>query len=522
MSIAHERVESNESHTFDAYSLWEAKSPEEQLGEILRTFRPSDWVKEPALSVLARFRHDPLKWAYIVLIWRERDRFMPVKLLTEAVDAYLPKKPSAKRPTTDAVQHEDWESLLLCTKDGEPKQVVNNICLFLEHDSPWHTDLWFDEVRQIAMVGTEPLADPMTTTISRWLGDVKRMSVYNLKLVGSCVESVCQKHPKDLLREWIDALPAWDGQERLLTWLHECAGTPKTAYTQEVSRLIPVSMMARALDPGCVYRYVVMLEGEERTGKSSLVRTLATREWLYECGQMLEGKESYMIIQGHWVAELPELHAMKKTDEPRFKGFISQVEDKWIPKYSNSWTRRPRRTIFIGTLNPSAANKYLRGDTGNTRYLPIPTGAIQPELLEQCRVQLFAEAKAYYLAHPKDWWQLSAEAEEAATGLREDRRVTGPYEGPRLERWLEEVIERTKFEPREAAKIKVDTRDFLATVPFHIHEAMEECFHIPPERRNETLENAVGKAIGKVEGWYSRRSRVRGYNGHHWYYKGLD
>src|SRR5262249_30142291 len=155
------------------------------------------------------------------------------------------------------------------------------------------------------------------------LGDEARMPVQNLKLVGNCCVALCQHHPRDLLKEWLAQLPQWDREPRLTLWLRDIAGGPDTTYGREVSRLLPVAMVARALSPGCRYRYVIMLEGAENTGKSTLVRTLASPEWFYECTGGLEGKEAYMAIQGKWVAELPELHAMTKTEENRFKGFIT-------------------------------------------------------------------------------------------------------------------------------------------------------------------------------------------------------
>jgi predicted P-loop ATPase len=80
------------------------------------------------------------------------------------------------------------------------------------------------------------------------------------------------------------------------------AGAKYDAYGQDISRLIPVSMIARAMKPGCQYRYVVILEGPEDLGKSKLIKALASPEWYRELSHGLEGKEAHMILQGVWVA----------------------------------------------------------------------------------------------------------------------------------------------------------------------------------------------------------------------------
>jgi predicted P-loop ATPase len=207
------------------------------------------------------------------------------------------------------------------------------------------------------------------------------------------------------------------------------AGVEKDAYGIDISRLLPVSMVARALNPGCQYRYVVILEGQEDTGKSKLVRTLASPEWYVELTKGLDNKEAHMLLQGAWVAEFAELDSLSRSEETRLKAFITTQEDTWIPKYSNLKTTSKRRTIFIGTTNEQS---YLKGQTGNTRFLPIKTHdeMIHCDFLAAMRDQLFAEALVYYKNHPETWWQLSSDGHAEATMQREQRRQASVYEDP--------------------------------------------------------------------------------------------
>jgi putative DNA primase/helicase len=192
-------------------------------------------------------------------------------------------------------------------------------------------------------------------------------------------------------------------------------------------------MVARAMEPGCLYRYVVILEGPEETGKSTLVRALAGDGWYVELSMGLETKEAHMMLQGAWVAELPELDSLSRTEETRLKAFITMKEDAWIPKYSNFRISTPRRTIFVGTTNDES---YLKGQTGNTRFLPIRTGMITVANLHAIREQLFAEAFYVYQQAPHTWWQLPPDALAQAQVEREHRRVINVYED-RLADFLE-------------------------------------------------------------------------------------
>ena len=87
-------------------------------------------------------------------------------------------------------------------------------------------------------------------------------------------------------------MPPWDKTPRLRTWLQTYAHAPKGAYSEEVSRLTIESLVVRALEPGCQYRYVVIFEGPENAGKSKLVRAIGTPEWYRELSHGLEGKRS--------------------------------------------------------------------------------------------------------------------------------------------------------------------------------------------------------------------------------------
>lgn len=433
----------------DPFVQWEALSPLEQLGQVLTTFPHTDWLNEPAINVLAGFRHNGLQWARIAVRWQELAPFLPLKLLEQAIDTWLqdmgaapeperrgPGRPRLPRaPLPDALPEGEWQTHLLCTTAGEPKQCISNIHLLLVHASPWAEVFWFDEVRGRPMVEDRPVDDRFIMTVCQWLGEQARMVVTQTKQVGSVVVALCQARSRDLLQEWLLALPPWDGISRLTRWIHELAGGENELCDQEIARLLPVSMVARALDPGCQYRYVVLLEGPENTGKSKLVRTLASPEWCYECVIGLEGKEAYMALQGAWLVELPELNAMTRTEESHFKGFVTQVQDSWIPKFANHKIEHKRRTIFVGTLNPEGTCEYLRGQTGNTRYLPLPTRAIDAEGIALIRPQLFAEALVFYRDWPKTWWQLSTEAEQELVERREERRQRSVYQDS-LGDWL--------------------------------------------------------------------------------------
>jgi predicted P-loop ATPase len=387
-----------------------------------------------------------------------------------------------------------WEEQLNRTKTtGEAKETFNNLALALTHLAPWSTESWYDVVRDRAMVGTQPFDDTQVWTAARAIEQTTRMPIRNLKLVANALRSRCYEHPRDVLQDWLGSLSAWDGTARLTEWLADYADVPKTDYTMAVGRLLPVSMVARALQPGIQCRSVVIFEGKQDIGKSKLVKTLAGEELYREVSGTLEGKEAHMLMKGAWVVELSEMDVLLRTEESRVKSFITMCNDEYVPKYANDPVKLARRTILVGTINPEGDGSYLRDQTGSTRYYPGRVGNIALADLEVCRDQLFAEALAWFRAHPATWWQMPDEARDELELTREARRKEGVYEGPRLREWLD--------------RVQAGTTEVVA--PFHTEDALRYCFNIPPERWTASMKDQVGKAIGKF-GWYVKSSRARG------------
>jgi putative DNA primase/helicase len=390
-----------------------------------------------------------------------------------------------------------WTHALLRSQTGTVQQTINNCILAIQHLEPWKSEgCWYDSVRERHMIGTRPVEDLDAIQVGAVIEQAIHMRVNNLHLMGHALDYVCRQTTRDLLREWVDSLPDATPTTLLTTWLRMYANVPAVipdAYVADVSLLIPVGMIARIFNPGCQYRYVPIFEGDEDMGKSNLTKALAGSDqygqsWHVALSAGMEGKEAHMMLEGALIAELEELSSYTKTDENRMKALVTMQMDSFVPKFSNKRVDHPRRTIFIATVNPEGDGAYLKSQTGNTRWLPLKVGAIDVQGFLAQRTSLFAEAKAYYLAHPQDWWRLTSGAE--ATTEREVRRQKSVYEGEKLEAWL--------YALRVVGQ--VCTWD----------EVAEKCFEIPKDRWNRALQMEIAKAL-KASGWISDRTTTHRY-----------
>src|SRR5262249_37821233 len=156
-----------------------------------------------------------------------------------------------------------WLDKLLCNKNGTPQQTINNFVHTIRHLEPWRTaGYWYDVVRERHMIGTNAVEDSDATVAGVLIERATQIRVTNIALAGRALDYVCRKTARDLLQEWVQTLPVVPVTDLLTTWLRTYAHVPdivSDAYVADVSRILPVGIIARILRPGSQYRYVPVL-----------------------------------------------------------------------------------------------------------------------------------------------------------------------------------------------------------------------------------------------------------------------
>jgi putative DNA primase/helicase len=106
------------------------------------------------------------------------------------------------------------------------------------------------------------------------------------------------------------------------------------------------------------------------------------------------------------ICELGELDAMfRKTDISSLKGFLSQDIDEFRLPYDKVFTRHPRRTAFIATVNEP---DFLKDQTGNTRFWVLSVQGLDLDAQKQIDIkQMWAEIVAMY--HRGERWHMDTE-----------------------------------------------------------------------------------------------------------------
>ena len=287
---------------------------------------------------------------------------------------------------------------------------LHNLRLMLENHPALRGMFAYDEFRDAMMVSRDlderrrpqqpfVLHDHFISDLSAWINNEGLSPKPDAVHAQLCAVAFHNKF--DPLSDWLLSLK-WDDLDRTGNWLSTYAGVADTAYSRMVGERFLIAAVARALRPGCKVDNMLILEGEQGIRKSTMIRELAGAEYFSDQLGDVNNKDTKQLMQGYWCIEVGEMNHFTKKEDNAVKDFLSKQEDRYRPPYGRNVITRPRRCVFIGTINPDG-NGYLKDPTGARRYWPVTCGAIDLEGIRRDRDQIWAEAVALYQSGERYW-----------------------------------------------------------------------------------------------------------------------
>lgn len=328
---------------------------------------------------------------------------------------------------------EDWQVNLEINNKGELKNTLTNIILILRHD-PQLNSIFYNELREgVDVEGDVPwkrLKSGWNKTDEASLAGYIDLN-YNLYAPGKLKEAVLKvaversRHP---VKEYLLNLPKWDGIKRVDTLLVKYLGAEDNIYTREATRKTLVAAVARAMNPGIKFDTVLVLNGPQGIGKSTLFSKLGGKFFSDSLSiSDMRDKTAAEKLQGYWILEIGELAGIRKIDEETLKSFLSRQDDKFRASYGYSVEDHPRQCIIVGTTNQEAG--FLRDITGGRRFWPVKTPGdtkLKPWDIDDVD-QTWAEVMEYY--KQGEFLILSNKAEEFANAAQVDALESDEREG---------------------------------------------------------------------------------------------
>lgn len=361
---------------------------------------------------------------------------------------------------------------LICLANGSPKPILANAVTVLAKSK---LKLAFDSFSNTIV---HQDASPWGTR-GPWsdLDDVEAALylqhagiVVGSPVAHEAVYKIAKDRPFHPVREWLVGLK-WDGIARLENLVSKYFGCSPTSETQkeyagQVSHFWAISAVARILRPGCIAKYMIVLEGAQDKGKSTALRALTNGhldgdsgiQWFRDNMPELDHRDIGMYMQGVWIIEAAELSAIRGKEWERTKAFISSPRDTFRVPWGRNMQDYPRQCIFAGTTNE---DEWGGDQTGLVRFWPFRADKPEVDAILRDRDQLWAEAK-FLFDEGRPWYgdtefnKLAKQEQDqrASEDIWRDEVITaaGAYEWVRLAQIMRDLAISSNDRDRHKAK----------------------------------------------------------------------
>lgn len=340
-------------------------------------------------------------------------------------------------------QVEDWKEVPTTNKKGEILMTQPNVEIILRNDPNLKGKIAFNDFSQKIVITNDlpwrlcsdringtAWSDTDDSALRGYLE--KTYGLRNVQITEDALKVVASEYSFHPIRKYLNGLK-WDGVPRAETLFVDYLGADNDIYTRAVTKKWLAAAVARVMEPGCKFDYLVVLVGNQGIGKSLLAKKLG-KYWFSDTFITVAGKTSFDQLSGVWIIEMGELSAMKRSDIESVKHYLSKQEDIYRKAYDRRPGVYPRQCVFYGSTNES---DFLKDRTGNRRFWPIRVRQTDKvfKLKDDIIDQIWAEALQIYKAGEQLY--LTPELE----GLALDKQEAYMEDNPKLG-MIEEYLER--------------------------------------------------------------------------------
>lgn len=268
------------------------------------------------------------------------------------------------------------------------------------------------------------LHDGLTAQIEMALEMMEGQATTHKKVVQA-IGQAARRRAYDPVRDYLQALPKWDGKDRLSTLFVRYLGAPDTKIIHRVSLLFGVGAVMLALNPGSQFDLAYDLVGDQGVGKTSLVQKLfnsyKTAEgdptwnrgdfgWYIQDLKSFTDKDSVLAMIGHLVVNDDEMVMSHREQVDSLKSAATMRKTSVRIPYAETPDTYGRSWMIVRTSN-RVHNLYYSSN-GLRKFVPIrvvkkrhtedcvgPHSTLTPYVVDQ----IWAQAYTLYekLCHDK-------------------------------------------------------------------------------------------------------------------------
>ena len=317
----------------------------------------------------------------------------------------------------------------------------DNIIAFLENYPKYAGKLKYNEYLRMKEYDGKEFTDFDQSIINN---DVYRcMDFSNKGWVEDALNEVFNKNRYNPVADYIKSLE-WDGKKRIETLFIDLLDADDSELNREMTRKWMIAAVKRTLNPGCKFDNMIVLQGAQGIGKSSICERLAKGFFSTISLDEIDNKDIVDKMNKTWIGIIDEMDNFNRKEMSKVKTFLSQVQETARLAYARNTTVFKRHCIFIGSTNDDT---FLRDSTSSVerRFWVIKCNKtkmddkIRKVMTDKYVDQLWAEAFQYLKDNPRQYLDMDQKMMEEFAKTQQQFKT---YNDDEIVDFVKDVLDR--------------------------------------------------------------------------------
>ena len=310
----------------------------------------------------------------------------------------------------EAEKSTPWTDKLLKDGRGLVMKKPKNFMIFLENHPKYAGKLKYNEYLRMKEYDGQEFTDFIQSTIYNDIDE--ELGIYNRSMVDSALDEVFNKNRYNPIVDYIKSLN-WDGKKRIESLFIDLLDADDTELNRVMTEKWMIAAVKRTLEPGCKFDNMIVLQGSQGIGKSTICERLAKGFFSTISLDEIDNKDIVDKMNKTWIGIIDEMDNFNRKEMSKVKTFLSECQNTVRLAYARNTTVFPRHCIFIGSTNDDT---FLRDSTSSVerRFWIIKCNKTKMDnkiskiMTKDYVDQLWAEAYWYYKLDPKQYLDLES------------------------------------------------------------------------------------------------------------------
>lgn len=401
----------------------------------------------------------------------------------------------------------EWKAKLQIDAKGNVSNVIGNYICYLTQCPKYKGKLKYNGFSEQKVFNGEELSDFDENEV--YYNIENDLGIFSKQKVDMALMNVFNQNRYNPIIDYLNGVE-WDGQKRVESLFIDLLDADDTPLNRYMTKTWFVAAVKSVFEPGCKFDNMIVLQGGQGIGKSSICDLIAPQYSNNISLNEIGGKDLIHKLNRTWIAVVDELDAFNKKEMSKIKTFLSNTKDIERLTFAKNALTYKRHTVFIGSTNDLT---FLRDNTSvvERRFWVIKCnktsrdGKVFDMLTEEYVNQLWAEAVHYYKENPNMYLDIS---EELMDDFANEMKQFKTYTDDTVIDYVEGILNK-KYKLNDKGEFE-DEIDFLSQftgqndygelqnstikkIPFsYLRYVLKSVYH--EDRASSYISNALGDA----------------------------